>query len=90
MAGADQTAPIGTELDPLVVRLWSLGRSHVANESVTFTITAGDGSLSSSTAITNDVGVARTTLTLGSTPGEVRVEASIGDVTALFVATALP
>ena len=44
---------------------------------MTFAVTAGDGSLSATTATTDPDGQAKTTLTLGTDPGTVTVEASV-------------
>jgi hypothetical protein len=57
---------------------------------VSFRLASGAGTLSASEALTDEDGTASTTLTLGSTPGPVRVWAAIDGLFArMFSATVL-
>jgi hypothetical protein len=59
----------------------------VIGSTVTFTVTSGNGTLSTGTAVTNASGLAETTLTLGSSPGPNSVRAEVGQVSVTFNAT---
>jgi hypothetical protein len=92
--GNGQTAVRKTILpQALTVRVTDdLGRP-VAGTTVTFTVTGGNGSLSSATAVTNASGLAEVTLELGSSAGTNTVRARITGpggvpVDAIFTATA--
>ena len=56
----------------------------VPGQTVTWTRTAGDGSVSAATSITDDFGDATTILTLGNTEGTNMVNATVGTMTSTF------
>ena len=77
VSGYDQTGIIGEPLvEPFVVRVRDRKQDNKPLEGVgvTFTVLAGGGSLSTTTAITDVRGLAKTTLTLGNEPGTNTVE----------------
>ena len=81
----------GTELeDPLVVEVLDDDSDTVSGVTVTFSVTAGDGSLSETSVTTNSRGRAETDLTLGDEPGRNTVRASVSGVSdrVTFTATA--
>ena len=71
--GSPQT-PLG---NPLVVLVRDQDGDALSGVDVTFRVTRGGGSLSPTTARTNRIGRAETTLTLASEPGIHQVEASV-------------
>ena len=75
----------------VVVEVRDENGTGFAGVPVTFTVTAGGGHLSTPNAITNTIGRARTTLTLGTTPGKntVRVTAAKGAHPVSFTVTAI-
>jgi 5-hydroxyisourate hydrolase-like protein (transthyretin family) len=91
-SGNNQTAAVGTALpQPLVVQVRDGQGNPQAGVSVGFSVIAGNGTLSSTTATTDANGRASTALTLGTTAGAVTVTAAsagLGSVT--FSASALP
>ena len=76
---------------PFVVSVLDQNRSAFAGAVVTFSVTAGGGTLSSATSVTTDAnGRARTTLTLGSEPGTNTVVATVAGLEPeTFTATAV-
>jgi hypothetical protein len=72
-------AAAGTSVSPSVIVRDAAGRP-VAGVVVTFTVTAGGGSVSSSTATTNASGIATLSWTLGGQPGLNTVVASVGSL----------
>ncbi|MDZ7261111.1 MAG: Ig-like domain-containing protein [candidate division KSB1 bacterium] len=83
VSGNNQTGAPGMPLAaPFVVKVVDKYNNPIAGHSVTFTVTAGDGTLDGSTDktktyLTEADGTTRTKLTLGSTPGVTnRVQAS--------------
>ncbi len=90
-SGNNQSGDPGTELDdPLVVEVLDEDDDVVSGVTVTFSITAGDGSLSDTSVNTNSRGRAQTELTLGDEPGRNTVRASVSGVSerVTFTATA--
>ena len=87
----EQEGPAGTQLaDPFVVEIRDQNGSPVAGVTVTFGITAGDGTLSVETATTDADGRASTTLILGRTPGTNIIRAIVeGLEPVTFTATGL-
>ena len=78
VSGDEQRGPAGTALAaPFVVSVLDQNRSAFTGAVVTFSVTAGGGTLSSTTATTDANGQAATTLTLGSDPGTNTVEATV-------------
>jgi len=93
VSGNSQTAAVGTALaNPLVVKIADQYGNPLSDVGVSFSVTAGSGTLSASSALTNSSGQAQVTLTLGTTAGTVTVNATISGVPtpATFTATATP
>ena len=92
VSGNNQRGDPGTELaDPLVVEVLDEDGDVVSGVAVTFSVTAGGGSLSDTSVDTNSRGRAQTYLTLGDEPGRNSVRASVSGVstTVTFAATAV-
>ena len=90
VSGDGQEGPAGAQLDaPFVVSVSDENGSAIAGAAVSFSVTAGGGTLTALTATTNANGRAATTLRLGSTPGDNTVEATVAglDVGVTFSAT---
>ena len=78
VSGDDQEGPAGAQLDePFVVSALDEGGAAVVGAVVSFTVTAGGGTLSSTTATTGANGQAGSTLRLGSDPGTNTVEVTV-------------
>jgi len=93
VSGNNQTAAVGTALaSPLVVKIADQYGNPLSGVGVSFSVTAGSGTPSTSSALTNSSGQAQVTLTLGTTAGTVTVNATISGVAtpATFTATATP
>ena len=91
ISGYNQQGASGETLaQPFVVAVQDENGSAVEGVQVTFTVTEGGGTLSSTTALTDANGQASTTLTLGSQPGPNTVEATVeGLEPVTFTATAI-
>ena len=77
-SGDKQEADVGMGLEePLVVSVLDQHGDPLEGAEVVFSITAGDGTLSTTTTITNTEGLASTTLTLGQDPGRNTVQATV-------------
>ncbi len=85
-----QTGNPGTQLSsPFVVRVNDRNNNPLRDQTVTFRVTGGGGSVSPSTVTTDSSGQASATLTLGSAAGTNTVTASVGTLSpATFTATA--
>ena len=82
ISGGDQNGTTGEALaNSFVVEVRDQYGNPMAGVAVTFTVTAGDGTLSATTVMTNANGQAETTLTLGAGAGTNTVEASIEGIT---------
>ncbi|HET6778432.1 MAG TPA: leishmanolysin-related zinc metalloendopeptidase [Gemmatimonadales bacterium] len=92
ISGDAQTGPAGSTLPaPLVVQVNDARGNPVPNVTVVFSVLEGDGSTSSSTALTGPDGRASTTFTTGTISGTSQVVAVTIQTTALsvsFTATA--
>jgi hypothetical protein len=92
VSGDAQTAPAGSTLPaPLVVQVNDARGNPVPNATVLFTVTEGDGSTSSSTALTGPDGRASTIFTTGTVSGSAQIVSATIQTTALsvsFTATA--
>ena len=91
-SAASQPAPVGTAVaaPPTVVARNGEGQP-VAGATVTFTVTAGGGTLGSTSAQTDAGGVATAgSWTLGTTAGANTVTAAAGSITTQFTATGTP
>ena len=91
ISGAGQGGQAGTTLaKPFVVSVLDQNGSAFAGAVVSFSVTVGGGTLSTSTATTDANGRARSTLTLGSDPGANTVAATVeGLEPVTFTATAV-
>ena len=85
-----QGAPGATLEQPFVVEVRDQNGVAFVGVPVTFTITAGDGTLSVTNTITDEDGRAQTTLTLGGDFGTNTVEASVEGIAEIATFTALP
>ena len=87
-----QSGNPGENLAPLVVKVTDQNGDLVAGVSVSFSITSGEGTLSTDTATTEADGLAETTLTLGMSIGATVVEASVEGISekAIFIAIINP
>ena len=91
VSGDGQQGPAGTVLAaPFVVSVLDEAGAAIAGAVVTFSVTAGGGTLSTATATTDANGRARSTLTLGSEPGTNTVAATVAGLEPeTFTATAI-
>jgi len=81
VSGNQQTAAAGTQLtDPLSVVVIDQYNFVMANITVTWAITAGGGSLSALTTVTDENGVASVTYTAGPTPGPASITATVSSL----------
>jgi len=81
VGGEEQFGPAGLALPELLrVRVLDEEGLPVPDESVGFTVTAGGGSVTPTTAITGGDGVGSVLWTLGPDPGTNRVQADAGDI----------
>lgn len=91
-SGNNQTAKVGTALAmPLVVSAKDANGNPVSGLAVTYAVASGGGTLSATTATTNLLGLAQTTLTVGTTVGTNTVTATRSGLTGspiTFTATA--
>ncbi len=79
VSGNNQSGTTGQGLgNPFMVKVTDAGSNPVAGVTVTFAVTAGGGSLSATSAVTDSSGLALSTLTLGSTAGTNTVTATSG------------
>ena len=79
--GDKQEVPAGAALpEPLVVTVLDQNGDPFPGATVTFAVTAGGGTLSTTNAVTDVNGLAATTLTLGSDPGRNTVTAKVADL----------
>ena len=88
-SGDAQSAPVNTTLPtPLAVIVVTQFGERLPNIPVAWTIKSGGGTLSATTTLTDDTGVASVNYTTGPTPGPVVIEAKVGGIPALsFTAT---
>ncbi|MBA3393087.1 MAG: Ig-like domain-containing protein [Deltaproteobacteria bacterium] len=88
-SGNDQSAPVGTELAmPLVVGVKDASNEPVSGVTVVFEVTDGGGTLSATSATTDALGHAQTTLTVGASPGANGVSATATGIAGPVVFTA--
>lgn len=88
--GNGQASTAGSRLAPLVVRVTDVYDNPVSGVTVAWSVASGGGSVNPATSITDEAGMAFTSLTLGPTPGPNRVIARVdGLPDAVFEATAL-
>ena len=90
VSGDSQRGTPGNALaGPFVVEVQDADGDPVQGIRVTFTVTAGDGSLSETSATSNAAGRAQTRLTLGSQPGVNSVRASATGVDPVTFSTSI-
>jgi hypothetical protein len=94
-SGDGQSGPVNTDLlEPLVLYVGDQFDNPFPGQQIEWLITAGSATLSTSLSVSDAAGLARTALTLGSTPGDVSILARFpGAETgprATFIATATP
>ena len=91
ISGDEQQGSVGVALAaPFVVSVLDEDGATIAGVAVTFSVTAGGGTLSASTVTTDANGRARSTLTLGSEPGTNTVVATVAGLEPEpFTATAI-
>ena len=86
ISGSAQTGFTGEPLpNPFVVQVRDQYNDPLEGVTVTFAVTAGDGSLSGTTSTTDQDGQAETTLTLGTEPGTNTVQASVEGISQTVV-----
>jgi len=89
--GDEQVASAGSTLsDSLVVRIEDEHGNPVAGAEVTWSVTAGGGSVSPGSSQTDTAGVARAAWTLGAAAGEHEARASAAGLATAFAAVATP
>ncbi|HEY8850651.1 MAG TPA: hypothetical protein VIM36_00605 [Gemmatimonadaceae bacterium] len=85
VSGDSQTAAVNTPLpDSLTVVVVGSFYEPIENETVTWTVVAGGGSLTSPTSQTDVNGLAWTRYTAGSTAGAVKIQAKVGSLAPIF------
>jgi uncharacterized protein (TIGR03437 family) len=90
IAGGDGASGYpGAVLPPLEVLALDENHEPLANAAITFTITAGGGSLSARTVLTNTLGIASVIMTLPAKPGTVQVVARSGPLSVTFTVTSI-
>lgn len=92
VSGISQSGVVGTELaKPLVAKVVNRLGQPLSGVSITWVVESGGGSFSSGTSVTDQAGLARTTYTLGDTPGENSMLAVVAgtSLSARFLAMAL-
>ena len=90
VSGDNQSGTPGNALaNPFVVEVQDEDGEPLTGHSVTFSVTAGGGSLSETSATTNANGRAQTTLTLGSALGVNSVQASVSGVDPVTFSTSI-
>ena len=90
VSGDNQSGTPGNALAaPFVVEVQDEDGEPIAGHSVTFSVTAGGGSLSETSATADEDGLAETTLTLGSQVGINSVQASVSGVDPVIFSTSI-
>lgn len=90
-SGNNQTAPAGSTLpQPLVARVADAANQGLPGITVAWEVTAGGGTLSALTSVTDTGGLARVQYVLGANAGTNRVQATVqgSTLTTTFEATA--
>jgi hypothetical protein len=91
VSGNGQVQLVGQPLpSPLVVKVVNSSGTPVQGATVTFSVTSGVATISPTTATTDATGQAKTQVTLGSSPGNVQINASVSGTSLVvaFVVTA--
>jgi hypothetical protein len=89
--GDGQTAAVGTQLDPFLVRVLDGAGGPVIGAIVEWSVVAGGGDLSSATSLSGEGGLADVVYTLGTGAGTQEVRASVvgSPLEVIFTATAV-
>lgn len=90
VSGNGQVGLVGQALsEPLTVKVTSSSGNPLSGVTVTFAVTSGAASVSPGTTTTDATGQAKTNVTLGSSPGNVQITATVNGTTlvATFVVT---
>lgn len=89
-SGNGQSGAVGSTSSPMVVALIDGCGNPIAAQAVTWTVISGSATLSASSTTTSGSGLAQVTVTYGSQPGNVQIQASAlgGGLTTYFNATA--
>src|SRR5437899_1603147 len=78
VSGNGQVGQTGQTLsDPLAVRVASSSGVAVKGATVNFSVTAGTATVSPSSATTDSLGIAKTVVTLGASPGTITISAAV-------------
>jgi hypothetical protein len=77
ISGANQSAAVGSTIDPLVVKVTTTDGEAVSGKSVRWRASLGCGSVNVVISSTNDLGVTSTTPTLGQIVGAQQFEATV-------------
>jgi len=89
--GDSQTTPEGQSFpSPLTVQVIGTNGLPVSNQPIGFAVTSGTAIISALSVLTDASGLARVTVTAGSTPGTVTVTAFIGTFSQVFTLTIIP
>ena len=91
VSGNGQVQLVGQALpSPLVVKVINGSGTAVQGATVTFTVASGSATVSPASTSTDATGQAKTTVTLGSSPGNVQINATVGGTSLVvaFVVTA--
>ena len=90
VSGDNQSGTPGNALaNPFVVEVQDEDGEPLTGHSVTFSVTAGGGSLSETSVTADEDGRAQTRLTLGSAPGVNSVQASVSGVDSVTFSTSI-
>jgi hypothetical protein len=91
VSGNGQVQLVGQPLpSPLIVKVVNGSGAPVVGATVTFTVASGSATVSPASATTDATGQAKTQVTLGSSPGNVQINAKVGGTSLVvaFVVTA--
>jgi hypothetical protein len=80
-SGNNQTLAVNTASAPLTVTLLDQNDDPIANQTVTWAVASGGGTLTSTSSVTNAQGIATMTFTSGATAGASTVTATVGTLT---------
>ena len=85
VSGDSQTAPVNTALpDSLTVVVVGSFYEPIENETVTWTVVSGGGTLTAPTSQTDVNGLAWMRYTAGSTAGAVKIQAKVASLSPIF------
>jgi hypothetical protein len=90
VSGGAQSGEAGRALpQPFVVQLLGVDSIGIAGQTVTFRGVTAGGTVAAASVTTDSAGLARTTMTLGRTPGAYQFEAAVGAILATAQETAV-